>query len=80
MRLDAEVSDGDLGFGGRLGTNYLLSERTNMYLNYSLENERTDNGLYSRRGDLVSGVKRRLSDATSVYVEERYQDTEVLEA
>jgi hypothetical protein len=79
MRLDAEVSDGDLGFGGRLGTNYLLSERTNMYLNYSLENERTDNGLYSRRGDLVSGVKRRLSDASSVYVEERYQDTEVLE-
>ena len=79
MRLDAEVSDGDLGFGGRLGTNYLLSERTSMYLNYSLENERTDNGLYSRRGDLVSGVKRRLSDSTSVYVEERYQDTEVLE-
>jgi hypothetical protein len=43
------------------------------------ENERTDNGLYARRGNLISGVKRRLSDASSVYVEERYQDTESLE-
>jgi len=79
FRLDAEVSDGDLGPGGRLGTNYLLSERTNLYLNYSLENERADNGLAGRRGNLVSGVKRRLSDASSVYFEERYQDSEVLE-
>jgi flagellar motor protein MotB len=78
FRMDAEVSDGDLGLGGRLGTNYLLSERTNLYLNYALENERADNGLFTRRGDLVSGVKRRLSDASSVYLEERYQDTESL--
>ena len=28
FRVDAEVSDGDLGAGGRLGTNYLYSERT----------------------------------------------------
>ena len=49
FRLDAEVSDGDLGPGGRLGTNYLLTERTNLYLNYALENERADNGLYAPR-------------------------------
>jgi predicted porin len=79
FRLDAEVSDGDSGIGGRLGTNYLLSERTNLYLNYSLENERTDNGLAARRGNLVSGMKRRLSDSSSVYLEERYQDTESLQ-
>ena len=29
----------------------------------------------ARRGNLISGVKRRLSDSTSVYLEERYQDT-----
>jgi len=74
FRLDAEVSDGDLGPGGRVGTNFLYSERTSLYLNYSLENERTDNGLRVRRGNLVSGVKRRLSDSSSVYLEERYQD------
>lgn len=78
FRADAEVSGGDLGPGGRLGTTYLYSERTNLYLNYALENERTDNGLHMRRGNLISGVKRRLSDSSSVYVEERYQDSDSL--
>lgn len=77
FRIDAEVSDGDLGPGGRLGTNYLYSERTSLYLNYALENERTDNGLRGgRRGNLISGMKRRLSDASSVFLEERYQQTD----
>lgn len=77
FRVDAEVSDGDLGAGGRLGTNFLYSERTSLYLNYALENERTDNGLRGgRRGNLISGMKRRLSDASSVFVEERYQQTD----
>ncbi len=31
-----------------------------------------------RRGNLISGVKRRLSDSSSVYVEERYQDTDLM--
>jgi len=78
LRLDAEVSNGDLGAGGKLGTNYLYSDRTNLYLNYALENERADNGLQSRRGNLISGVKRRLSDSSSVYLEERYQDTDFM--
>jgi flagellar motor protein MotB len=75
LRIDTEVSDGDLGPGGRVGSSFLYSERTNLYLNYALENERTDNGLLVRRGNLVSGVKRRLSDSSSVYFEERYQDS-----
>jgi hypothetical protein len=74
LRIDAEVSDGDLGFGGRIGTKYLYSDRTNLYLNYALENERTDNGQQVRRGNLVSGAKTRLTDSSSVYFEERYQD------
>jgi flagellar motor protein MotB len=78
FKVDAEVSDGDLGAGGRLGTNYLVTPSTNLYLNYALENESTDNGLYSRRGNLVSGVKRRFSNSSSVYLEERYQDTNTL--
>ncbi len=78
FRIDGEVSDGDLGPGGRVGTNFLASDRTNLYLNYSLENERTDNGRRVRRGNLVSGMKRRFSDSSSVYLEERYQDGESL--
>jgi lipopolysaccharide assembly outer membrane protein LptD (OstA) len=74
FRIDGEISDGDLGTGGRLGTSYLLSERSSLYLNYGIENERTDNGRRMRRGDFVSGAKTRLSDSSSVYVEERYQN------
>ena len=55
----------------------LYSERTTLYLNYALENERTDNGLRGgRRGNLISGMKRRLSDSSSMFVEERYQETD----
>src|SRR5207302_6794089 len=74
FRIDGEASDGDLGLGGKIGTSFLYSERTNLYLNYSLENERADNGQEVRQGSLIYGEKRRLSDSSSVYVEERYQD------
>ncbi len=81
LRVDAEVSDGDLGEGGRIGTNYLHSDRTSLYLNYALENERTDNGLRSGRGsegNLVAGVKSRIADSTSVFLEERYQHNDTM--
>ena len=73
-RINGEVSDGDLGLGGKVGTSYLYSERTNLYLNYALENERTDNGQQANGGNLVSGARTRLSDSSSVYSEEHYQD------
>jgi flagellar motor protein MotB len=81
LRIEAEVSDGDLGAGGRLGTNYLHSNNTSMYLNYALENERTDNGMRTMRGsegNLVGGVKTRIADSTSVFLEERYQHNEAM--
>jgi len=74
LRIDAEASEGNLGPGGKLGTNYLVSDHTTLYLNYSLENELGDTGLFQRQGTLVSGMKERLTDSSSVYVEERYQD------
>ncbi|HJW46152.1 MAG TPA: OmpA family protein [Lysobacter sp.] len=78
LRVEAEASAGDLGPGGRLGTNYMVSDKTSLYLNYALENERGDildgTNLSGTRGSLVGGVKRRLSDSSSVYAEERYQD------
>jgi flagellar motor protein MotB len=78
LAVEGELSDGDLGAGGRLGTNYLYSDRTSLYLNYALENERTDNGVRSRRGNLVSGARSRLSDSASVYLEERYQHSDTM--
>jgi hypothetical protein len=74
LTIEAEGSEGSLGPGGKLGTNYLVSDHTTLYLNYSLENERSDTGVFQRQGTLVSGMKERLSDTSSVFVEERYQD------
>ena len=76
LQVDAEVSNGDLGTGGRLGSNYLYSDRTSMYLGYTLENERTDFGMRNAQGaegNLVAGLKTRFSDSASVFLEERYQ-------
>jgi flagellar motor protein MotB len=81
MKIDAELSDGDLGTGGRLGSNYVHSDHTSMYVNYALENERTVNGLPSGRGsegNLVAGVKSRIADSTSVFLEERYQQNRTM--
>ena len=81
LRIDGEVSDGDLGRGGRIGSSYLHSDRTSMYLNYAVENERTDNGLRGtrgREGNLVAGVKTRLGSSASVFLEERYQHSTVM--
>ncbi len=72
FKLNGEVSDGDLGAGGRLGTEYLYTDRTTLYLNYALENERSDNGLQARKGNMASGFRTRYSDSASVYAEERY--------
>jgi flagellar motor protein MotB len=71
--LDGEVSGGELGTAARVGTNYIVSERTSTYLNYTVDSERTEMGEHGRRGNLVSGLRTRFSDSTSVYVEERYE-------
>lgn len=73
----SEVSDGDLGTAASLGTEFLYSDRTTMYVNYALENERTDNGLRSRKGNMASGFRSRYSDSVSVYLEEKYAHGDV---
>jgi len=77
FHVTGEGSEGDLGTGGKLGTEYLYSDRTTLYGNYTLENERTDNGLLARRGKMASGFRTRYSDSASVYAEERYTHGEV---
>ena len=77
FNVTGEFSEGDLGTGGKLGTEYLYSDRTTLYSNYTLENERTDNGLLARRGKMASGFRTRYSDSASVYFEERYTHGDV---
>jgi hypothetical protein len=77
FKVIGEASTGDLGEAGRVGTEYLYSDRTNLYLNYAVENETTDNGVRARKGNLVSGAKTRYSDTASIYVEEKYTHGDV---
>ena len=77
LNVTGEVSGGDLGTGGKIGIEHLYSDRTTLYSNYSLENERTDNGLLARRGQMASGFHTRYSDSASVYLEERYTHGDV---
>ena len=72
FKVIGEVSGGDLGGAGKIGTEYLYSDRTNMYLNYVYDNEIPDNGIRSSKGNIVSGAKTRYSDSASVYAEEKY--------
>ncbi len=72
FKTTGEVSSGNMGGAAKIGTEYLYSDRTNLYLKYSLENERTDNGVRAERGNLSSGFKTHYSDTTSVYAEEKY--------
>lgn len=77
LTLDSELSGGDTGSAARLGTDFLVTDRTNLYLNYTLDNERTDTGVRARKGNLNSGFRSRFSDTTSIYGEERYTHGDV---
>lgn len=77
FRVSGELSSGDLGVGVRLGTEYLISDKTTAYLNYGLENERTDNGVLANKGSMSAGAKSRYSDTTSIFGEERYTHGDV---
>jgi hypothetical protein len=72
FKVIGEVSNGDLGGAAKVGTEYLYSDRTTMYLNYVYDNETPDNGIRSSKGNMVSGVKTRYSDSMSMYAEEKY--------
>ncbi len=68
FNLNGEISGGDLGVAASLGTEYLYSDRTNIYVNYTIENERTDNGQRARKGNMTSGFRTRYSDSASVFL------------
>ena len=77
LNLEGELSAGDTGTGARLGTDYLVSDRTNVYMSYALDNERSDNGVRARKGNMATGFRSRYSDTASVYGEERYTHGDV---
>jgi flagellar motor protein MotB len=77
FNIEGELSAGDTGTGARIGSDYLVSDRTNIYVSYALDNERSDTGVRARKGNMATGVRSRYTDTTSVYIEERYTHGDV---
>jgi outer membrane protein OmpA-like peptidoglycan-associated protein len=73
LHVGAEASEGSLGFGGKLSTDYHIDDRSTLYVNYSLAADEPDALNTGREGMLTSGTRYRYNDATSVYGEERMQ-------
>jgi outer membrane protein OmpA-like peptidoglycan-associated protein len=71
LKILAEASDGNLGWGGRLGTDYRLSDRSNVYLNYLMETENPNVNWRGRQGTWVSGSSTRVSDELRLFGEVR---------
>ena len=77
VTLNGELSGGTNGTGATAGTDYLVSDRTNVYSAYTFENARSDNGLHAQRGNWNTGMRSRYTDTVSVYGEERYTHGDV---
>jgi outer membrane protein OmpA-like peptidoglycan-associated protein len=71
FKLLAEISEGSLGTGGKLGGDYRLSDRSNAYLTYVVETETPDVAWRGRQGTWVSGTSTRVSDQLRVFGEAR---------
>ena len=67
----AEISEGNGGFGAKVGTEYKVDEKRSTYLNYALDPDRTDIISRGGTGTLTSGARERFSDSFSVFGEER---------
>ena len=67
----AEVSEGNGGFGAKVGTEYKVDEKRSSYLNYALDPDRTDIISRGGTGTLTGGTRERFSDSFSVFGEER---------
>ncbi len=75
LRSGAELSGGTGGLGARVDSEYKYDDQHDVYASYLMDNSALDSGFRPRTGGagaLVSGVRGRYSDSTSVHFEERY--------
>lgn len=71
VKVLAELSEGSLGTGGKVGADYRLSDRSNAYLNYVVESENPNWAYRGRQGTWVSGSSTRVSDELRLFGETR---------
>ncbi len=72
LRLNADISDGNLGTGATAGADFQLSDQTSLYLNYGLDSDNPGTEYSGSKSTVVVGGRSRFSDHASVYAEEKY--------
>jgi outer membrane protein OmpA-like peptidoglycan-associated protein len=71
LKVTAEVSDGNLGVGGRLAGDYQVDQRSDVYVSYTLEAESQDLDYSGREGTLTTGSHYRVTDDVGMFGETR---------
>ncbi|SEN16730.1 hypothetical protein SAMN02800694_2975 [Luteibacter sp. UNCMF331Sha3.1] len=71
IHVNGEVSEGDGGPGGKLGTDYRIDDRSNVYAQYLMETERPDLAYRGRFGTMLAGARTKLNDRVGMYEETR---------
>lgn len=71
FNLLGEASGGVGGAGGKVGGEWQTSDRSQLYMNYASDTDRTDSLYRGRQSTLVTGAKERYTDSLSIYGEER---------
>ncbi len=72
LKLNADISDGNLGPGATAGANFQMSDQTSLYLNYGLDSDNLGTEYSGSKSTVVAGGRSRFSDHASVYAEEKY--------
>lgn len=73
LKFKGEVSDGDLGFGADIRTDFAITDRSSLYLGYALAGENPDAFTDGRLGRLTGGGRHQVSDKTTFIGEHRYE-------
>lgn len=77
VTISGEATDGDGGWGGKAETEFNLTERSSIYINYLMDPDRTDQGIRGRSGNLTTGGRVRYSESTNVFLERRQETSEI---
>lgn len=72
FKMGGEVSEGDGGLGGKLLGDYLIDDRSNVYMAFTNETERPESVYRGRYSTLVFGSSYRFSDQARVFNESRW--------
>lgn len=70
--LEAEVSDGALGFGARALAEYRATDNSSLYFGYELDPDPLVSGSQASEGRFISGGRRPINDQVEIFGENTY--------